>query len=142
MRRRAFRRVSSSVAIPARIVARSFSVSASCLCRGAWPRRIGVLLAPILAMTPTGIGHLTLKVPMRLSLPDGLWLVVRHGPVALRAVRAAEKPGTNPAEVPRERLAINAPRIAGDTGTPRETVRRTLSAPERQGRLARTGEAA
>jgi protein-S-isoprenylcysteine O-methyltransferase Ste14 len=48
-----------------------------------------VLLATILAMILTAIGHLTLKGPKRPFLPDGLWLVVRHGLFAFGAVVAA-----------------------------------------------------
>ncbi|MDQ1900673.1 hypothetical protein RAH32_09500 [Paracoccus sp. WLY502] len=48
-----------------------------------------VLLATILAMILTAVGHLTLKVPRRPFLPDGLWLVVKHGLFAFGAVIAA-----------------------------------------------------
>lgn len=48
-----------------------------------------VLLATMLAMILTIIGHLTLKVPKRPFLPDGLWLVVKHGLFAFGAVVAA-----------------------------------------------------
>lgn len=48
-----------------------------------------VMLATILAMILTAIGHLTLKVPKRPFLPDGLWLVVKHGLFAFGAVVAA-----------------------------------------------------
>jgi hypothetical protein len=63
------------------------------------------------------------------------------GQVYLRAVRAAIKVGTDPAAIPVERLSIGASRIADVTGIPRETVRRRLTALERRGWLARTGEA-
>ena len=45
-----------------------------------------VMLATSLAMIMTAIGHLTLKVPKRPFLPDGLWLVVKHGMFAFGAV--------------------------------------------------------
>lgn len=48
-----------------------------------------VLLATMLAMILTAIGHLTLKAPKRPFLPDGLWLVVKHGLFAFGAVVAA-----------------------------------------------------
>lgn len=48
-----------------------------------------VMLATILAMILTAIGHLTLKVPKRPFLPDGLWLVIKHGLFAFGAVVAA-----------------------------------------------------
>lgn len=48
-----------------------------------------VLLATTLAMILTGIGHMTLKAPKRPFLPDGLWLVVKHGLFAFGAVVAA-----------------------------------------------------
>lgn len=48
-----------------------------------------VLLATSLAMILTAIAHLTLKVPRRPFLPDGLWLVVKHGLFAFGAVVAA-----------------------------------------------------
>lgn len=47
-----------------------------------------VLLATMLAMILTAIGHLTLKVPKRPFLPDGLWLVIKHGLFAFGAVVA------------------------------------------------------
>ena len=48
-----------------------------------------VLLATMLAMILTAIGHLTLKGPKRPFLPDGLWLVIRHGLFAFGTVVAA-----------------------------------------------------
>ena len=48
-----------------------------------------VLLATMLAMILTAIGHVTLKAPKRPFLPDGLWLVVKHGLFAFGAVVAA-----------------------------------------------------
>lgn len=48
-----------------------------------------VLLATLLAMLLTAIGHLTLKAPKRPFLPDGLWLVIKHGLFAFGAVVAA-----------------------------------------------------
>lgn len=48
-----------------------------------------VLLATSLAMILTAIAHLTLKVPRRPFLPDGLWLVVKHGLFAFGAVVVA-----------------------------------------------------
>lgn len=48
-----------------------------------------VLLATILAMILTAIGHLTLKAPKRPFLPFGLWLVVKHGLFTFGAVVAA-----------------------------------------------------
>jgi hypothetical protein len=47
-----------------------------------------VMLATMLAMILTAIGHLTLKVPKRPFLPDGLWLVIKHGLFAFGAVVA------------------------------------------------------
>jgi hypothetical protein len=48
-----------------------------------------VLLATTLAMILTAIGQLTLKGPKRPFLPDGLWLVIRHGLFAFGALVAA-----------------------------------------------------
>lgn len=48
-----------------------------------------VLLATMLAMILTAIGHLTLKAPKRPFLPVGLWLVVKHGFFTFGAVVAA-----------------------------------------------------
>lgn len=48
-----------------------------------------VLLATFLAMILTAVGQFTLKVPKRPFLPDGLWLVFKHGLFAFGAVVAA-----------------------------------------------------
>nr|WP_111301377.1 hypothetical protein [Paracoccus saliphilus] len=48
-----------------------------------------VLLATMLAMILTTIGLLTLKAPKRPFLPNGLWLVAKHGLFAFGAVVAA-----------------------------------------------------
>lgn len=48
-----------------------------------------VLLATMLAMILTAIGHLTLRPPKRTFLPSGLWLVIKHGLFTFGAVVAA-----------------------------------------------------
>ena len=63
------------------------------------------------------------------------------GQITLRAFHAAAKAGTDPADIPVERLCIGGSRIADVTGIPRETVRRRLAALERKGWLTREGEA-
>lgn len=47
-----------------------------------------VMLATLLAMILTAVGHATLKAPKIPFFPGGLWLVVKHGVFAFGAVVA------------------------------------------------------
>ena len=58
-----------------------------------------------------------------------------------QAVHSALQAGDDPRIPPEARIAVNASRIAGLSSIPRETMRRTLLAPEQRGRVVRTQNA-